>query len=185
MVQYHKFYETMKGLMILAAGTFLNVKFNFLPKADLVVIMGICLVVDFISGLMKAVVLGKKRTSTGFRQTLIKFIQYGSALLIGMCISYLGTQMQEYNETWSNASKYMSWFNSGLLIFIILIEIVSILENLYEMNSTSKFAQYAIKPALRILTIELKNNPLTKITIETEDEKITKEGVILKQTTKE
>ena len=43
---------------------------------------------------------------------------------------------------------------------------------MYALNPKSKFAQYAIRPALRVLTIELKKNPLTRLTIETAEDEV-------------
>lgn len=152
--------------------TLLDINLNFLPKADLIVVFGISMVLDFITGVIKAVILGRARNSTGYRKTIIKFLQYGGAILIGMGISYMGAKISQYNPSWVNIINYMSWFNTGLLVFIIFIEFVSILENIYALNPKSKFAKYAIKPALHILTIELRKGPFRKLTIETEEEEV-------------
>lgn len=177
----------MKAFFIYSVLFLLNIQTGFLPKADLLIIMGIALVLDFLTGVVKAVFKGTKRTSMGYRKTIIKFIQYGSAIMIGMGISYLGTQIEEYNKGWANVSKYMNWFNNGLLILIILIEITSIFENIYELNRKSKFSRYVINPALKILTVQIKNNPMTKVSFVTDDddaeveiteEKITSKNIV-------
>lgn len=160
----------MKTVLLAFVIATINIKMNFLPKPDLLIMMGIFMLVDFVTGLGRAIIEKKTRSSTGFRQTLVKFIQYGTAILIGMAISYLGNEVSAYNKSWEGITRYMNWFNNGLLVFINLIEITSILENSYAMNKTNKFSRHFIKPALKILTIELKRNPISKISLELEGE---------------
>jgi hypothetical protein len=171
----------MKAMKILAIGgmTLLNIKFGFLPNVDLLVVMGIAMVIDFLSGIAKSIVLNEPRTSTGYRKTIIKFIQYGGAILVSMGITYLGS----YNREYETIAKGMKYFNNGLLILIIFIEITSILENIYSLNKTSKIAKHVIRPALKIFTIEIKNNPIARIAVEAEDKddvKITTETITSK-----
>lgn len=171
----------MKGIIIWAGITLLNINLSFIPKADLFIVWGIMMVIDFGTGVTKAILLGQQRTSRGYRQTIIKFLQYGGAILISMGISYLAINNPDINKKWSGLATFMSWFNSGLLLFIIMIEVLSIIENIYSLNPKSAFAKNLLRPALKILTIELKKNPLTKLTIETEEEIDPKQVKITKQ----
>ena len=147
-------------LLLSLTFTLLNINFGFLPSPDLLLLMGIAMMVDFGTGYAKAVVLKEPRTSTGLRKTIIKFIQYGGAIVIGMFLSYLSQNVQEAKKDWEVLSTYMNWFNSGLLTFIIFIEIVSILENLQAINPNGAFTRYIISPLLRVLTLQLKANSL-------------------------
>ncbi|MFT3912231.1 MAG: phage holin family protein [Ferruginibacter sp.] len=157
-------------LLLAFTFTLLNINFGFLPQPDLLLIMGISMIIDFATGYSKAIMLKEKRTSSGLRKTIIKFIQYGGALVIGMLLSYLSQNVQA-TKSWTVLSKYTNWFNSGLLIFIIFIEIVSILENMLAIDSTSPFSRYIIKPLLKVLTLQLKANSLETETENDKEEK--------------
>lgn len=163
-----------------------TLQWGFLPKPELLLIMGCAMILDFITGIIKAAMIGEKRVSRKYRDTVIKFLQYGGAILIGMCISYLSVYLGNINQSWKGTDIYMSYFNSALIIYATFCEIMSSLENIYAANPKSRFAKYAIKPALKILTIELKKNPFTRLVIETDDDEIVaevkKEDVVIKKT---
>lgn len=150
--------------------TLLATPFEFLPKVSLLVMMFIAMVVDFGTGIAKAYILKQKITSKALRRTITKFSQYGGALLIGMGISYMSNEMVEHNKSWQYAPGIMSWFNNGLILFIISIETKSIIENLAAMDKNSVISKNLFQPALKILNIQIGNNPVAKLTIETDDE---------------
>ncbi len=149
----------IKTILFAGMFAFLNIKVNFLPNTDLLVMMGLAMTFDLITGVAKSYAMGVKRTSKGYRQTIIKFLQYGGAILVSMGITFLG----QYNPEMKKLSDSMAYFNNGLLVFIIFIELTSILENCYEMNKTSKISQFLIRPILKLFTFELKNNPIAKL----------------------
>jgi hypothetical protein len=135
----------------------LFIKFAFVPNAQLLFWMGIAIALDFCTGLAKACVLKQARTSSGFRKTLIKFMQYGGTIGVGMI---LGNAAQQNSMT--EVEGLLKYFNDALVIFIICTEVKSIFENLNEVDNKSVFARYFIQPIHALLSLRIKNNPLAK-----------------------
>lgn len=151
----------MKPILIVGSLTLLNLNLSFLPKGSLVVVMGVVMIGDFITGVIKATMRNQARTSEGYRKTLTKFIQYGGAISISILLKYLTTINQADSEMKAIA-PFLGYLNDGLLFFIVFIEITSILENLYAIDKHSPMALYIIKPLLRIMTFAIKNNSFVK-----------------------
>jgi phage-related holin len=136
----------------------LNIKFQFLPAADLFLVFIITIALDFVTGIAKAKTQGLLITSSGYRKTIIKLMQYGGAIAISMLLKYVSLRNAEFFES----SKYVGWLTTGLLIFIIFIEVTSILENLTELDKKSPFSRFILQPLYKLLTFQIKNNPLAK-----------------------
>lgn len=137
----------------------LNIQFNFLPTPNLLLVMGVAIVLDFLTGILKSVILKKVRTSEGYRKTVIKFTQYGGSVVVGMLLKYIGAQ----NSDMANIGLYAEYLTDGLVIFIIFIELTSVLENVYAIDQETPFSKYLVGPLLKLLTFQIKNNPVTKI----------------------
>lgn len=144
----------MKALVFLPL---LFVKLQFFPNTNLLFWMFIAIVIDFITGVSKAVILGEARTSNGFRKTITKFLQYGVAIAVSVIMANTAKQ-----NNMDSASHLLFIFNDGLLVFIIYIEVTSIFENLYACDQNTPFSKYFISPVLKILTAQIKNNPIFK-----------------------
>jgi len=149
----------MKSLAMIILGVGFTLFKNWVfPNLDLTVVMTLALVLDFITGVIKSVALKIAITSWGFRKTIIKFLQYGGAILIGIFLSSvmaykgLGTEL--------GLPKYIV---DVLVVFIIYIELVSILENLTQMDNKSPIATKILKPLHKLLTFQLNNNPIKKL----------------------
>jgi amino acid permease len=112
---------------------------------------------DFLTGVAAAIKEKKVRTSHGFRRTIFKFLQYGGAICVGVILGSTAA----YNKM-EGASSLISFLNDGLIVFIIYIEITSIFENLYRCDNSSKFSTFLILPVLKLLTFQIKNNPIAK-----------------------
>lgn len=145
--------------LISILGTMLNIQFNFLPTPNLLLVMGVAIVLDFLTGILKSVILKKVRTSEGYRKTVIKFTQYGGSVVVGMLLKYIGAQ----NSDMANIGLYAEYLTDGLVIFIIFIELTSVLENVYAIDQETPFSKYLVGPLLKLLTFQIKNNPVTKI----------------------
>jgi phage-related holin len=141
-------------MKITAGLTLAFIKLAFFPNSQLLMWMGIAIVLDFITGVAKAVINKEARTSSGYRKTLVKFLQYGTSIAVGVILQNAAKQ-----NNWSGADL-LSWFNDGLLVFIIYIEVTSIFENAYACDKNSLMSQYLFQPALKLLTFQLKNNPV-------------------------
>jgi phage-related holin len=144
----------MKTMLFIHAAflTFLNITFNFMPPVHLFGILGVSMLLDLITGVAKAVYMGDARTSNGYRKTLIKTTQYMGSICVTLILRYLLLKQPEL----MNGVRYVNWIANGLIVFIILIECTSILENLYAINKTSIFARIFIKPFLMLLTIQFR-----------------------------
>jgi len=146
-------------LLIAGLVTLLNINFKILPSFDLLIVMGITIIADLVTGIIKAVMMGKARTSEGYRKTVIKFMQYGGAITVGLLLKFLSAKKSEM----ADFSQYAGYLSSGLVIFIIFIEVTSILENISAMDNSTVFCKYLITPLLKLLTFQIKNNPIAKM----------------------
>jgi hypothetical protein len=125
---------------------------QYYPKIQLLIGLLIVFALDFICGVTKATLTGKRRTSKGFRKTFSKFIQYGVSIVVALVILNIG------NDGKSDLSKQISWLFGDFMIFLMIyIEIVSILENIEVINPESDFVKYFIRPVRRLLTFQIKN----------------------------
>jgi len=125
---------------------------QYYPKIQLLIALLVVFVLDFICGVTKATLTGKRRTSKGFRKTFSKFIQYGVSIVVALVILNIG------NNGKSDISKQISWLFGDFMIFLMIyIEIVSILENIEVINPESDFVKYFIRPVRRLLTFQIKN----------------------------
>ena len=144
-------------LLFAGALAFINLNFKFLPDFTLLALLAVVIVVDFLTGIWKAKGRGEVRTSDGFRKTVNKFLQYGCAIVCGAVLAYIGEQ-----KGGAGTVAIAGLLNDGLLIFIIYIEITSIFENLYAIDKTTMISKYFYLPVLKILTFQIKNNPIAK-----------------------
>lgn len=145
---------------ILFTGALLFLKAMILPNLDLLIWMTIAIVLDFVTGILKAIVLKQARTSFGYRATVKKFTEYGGSIAAGIILSngIIGKTGQH--------PELLQYVNDGLVIYIIFIEVTSVFENIYACDQDSKFAKLVISPILKILTFQLKGTPLTPISNE-------------------
>lgn len=143
---------------IFAAISLTTIKLLAFPSLPLLSWMVVAIIVDFITGVIKAVMKGEARTSRGYRRTITKFLQYGGSLAIGIILA----NAARYKDM-PAMQQFMGFLNDGMVVFIIYIEVTSIFENIYECDKTSPISKYVIKPLLNLFTFQLKNNPLTKL----------------------
>lgn len=150
----------MKSTLTLAAVfTLLNVQLNIIPNMDLLIIMVVVIIVDFITGIIKAVIKKQARTSEGYKKTVVKFLQYGGGVVCGILLKYLSL----HNSNMVQFATFADYLTDGLVLFIIFIEVTSIFENIYAVDKNTPFARYIVKPLLSILTFQIKNNPVAKL----------------------
>jgi phage-related holin len=157
-------------MKIKVLGTILSLLGAFVfPKGELLLTMGICIVLDFITGIVKAIFQQKVRTSSGYRQTVLKFLQYGSAICVGVILSALA----EFDKGTTPILKAaLSYLTNGTVVFIIYIELTSIIENVYACDPNSIIAKRFFKPLLNLLTWQIgNNNPATKLPTDGLDKK--------------
>lgn len=148
----------MKSIATISVLSFLNVSYNIIPDAMLMVGIGFVVLLDFITGVIKAIVKGDQRTSVGYRKTVKKFTQYFGAIAASIIAQYALSFKLHSNE-FGYITEFM---NNGLLLFIIFIELTSIFENLIEIDTKSPFAIYFIQPVHKIMTFAIRNNKFIK-----------------------
>jgi len=135
-----------------------------LPPPTLLLWLGITMTLDLITGVAKAIKNDVPRTSTGFRRTVMKFIQYGGAISIGIILANISDMQKD-----SASETLYKYFSNSMLSFIIFIEIKSIIENMVEVSPKSDFTKLFLNPIHKILSLDLKNFLNTKT--ETQNEK--------------
>lgn len=123
-----------------------------LPSGVLVAWMCVALVIDLITGVTRAIIDDKIRTSEGYRNTLGKIIQYFGALILGVIVSSMAK-----HHAGGLDPEIFDFFNTFLVSFIIFIEITSTMENMYAISPDSKFSKYFVKPMLSLLTFNLQH----------------------------
>jgi hypothetical protein len=151
-------------------GGIANINFPFLPKVSLLVIMSGAMACDLILGLLRAKLAGIKITEKGLTRTIIKFCQYGGAIFLGLGISYLSMEVSKFNDTWKYTPQFMSFMNNSLLVYIITIEVRSCVKHLIGLDSKSEISTTLLGPVLKVLSIQIKKNPVVQITMEAASE---------------
>ena len=143
----------MKSVILTALFSALNAKFNFLPSPYLLLGIFFLVGLDFLTGILKAIVLNQPRTSKGYRETISKFIQYVGGIILSIFLSALIKNVPELVQL-DFFSKYI---NNVILFFIIFIEMCSVLENLTAIDNKSLISKYCFQPLKNLLTFEFKN----------------------------
>lgn len=162
---------TFKMLMVVV---FFDIaKTLIMPNISLLIWVCILMVADVITGLLKAKLLKEKVTSDKLRASIIKFLQYFGCIGLTIVIMNQKTENKIIIEA-------MKWAQDGLTILIIYIECLSIFENLYAMDRKNPFAVYVIRPIYFILSLAVKNNPITQI--EDREKKAKRDNHVPKET---
>jgi hypothetical protein len=120
-----------------------------LPPSGLLIWLGLAMTLDLITGVAKAIRNNVPRTSTGFRQTVVKFIQYGGAIAIGIILANVSEFRKDESSEW-----IYKYFSNSMLIFMIYIEIKSVFENLIEISPDSDFTRFFLKPIHDLLSVD-------------------------------
>lgn len=97
----------------------------------------IAMMLDLITGIAKAWSKKESITSKGLRDTIVKFIQYGSFLII--------THVVTHYEIAGVAVSNYSWVNKFALEFILLIEAKSVYENIVAINPKFDFIKTTLE----------------------------------------
>lgn len=122
------------------------------PTIELFGVMFVIIFIDLVTGIIKSIFKKVARTSRGLRRTIVKLMQYIIPVLL---LWGAGKYIPEQKKMFQTASGFV-------MMFIIYIEITSIFENLYEIDSESKIAKFLYRPALIILKFGIENNPVQK-----------------------
>ena len=126
------------------------------PDWILFIALTFLMATDFITGFMKAKFLKVNRSSEAFRKTIKKIIQYCSAIIVVIFI----LNLMRFDQSNQFFKDYSNWLQNGVIILMVYIELTSILENAIAIDKTSTFSKVFIIPFHRLLTLQLKSNPM-------------------------
>lgn len=126
------------------------------PDWILFIALTFLMTIDFFTGFMKAKFLKINRSSEAFRKTVKKIIQYCSAIIVVVVLLNL-MQFDKSNQFFKD---YSDWLQNGVIMLMIYIELTSITENSIAIDKTSTFAKVFSIPFHRLLTLQLKSNPM-------------------------
>lgn len=148
--------EKISNTVIIAKVTWgailLMFEFFMKPSFSLFGVVLAVIFLDFITGVIKSVFRKVARTSEGYRKTVIKLLQY----IIPIFIFWgAGRYIPEYKAKLEQASGFV-------MMFIVYIEVTSIFENLYAIDSKSMIAKNFYRPALVLLKFGIEHNPVTQ-----------------------
>lgn len=125
---------------------------QYWPPVHLLIWLLIVYILDFIFGVSKAILKGTPRTSQGFRQSIIKLLQYGGCIIIAIVI------LNIVYASHDPFGRQFAWiFGDIMLYLMIYIEVVSVLENMEAMAPASYFVRLFVRPVRRIITFQLRN----------------------------
>lgn len=131
----------------------------------------LAVVLDLITGLLKAWSKGQVTTSSGFRKTIIKIGSYVGTV-VGFVI--LVNVMSMYAD---NKNIDLSFLINWLMGFMIFIELYSVFENIDAAYPDSIFSKYISSPILKLLKGKLKDSPFTSLgQKDTKDDKPADQG---------
>ncbi len=139
----------------------------FLPKLDLLIWVAILMLADLVTGILKAKFNKEVITSDRLRNTVIKFLQYFGSIGLIMVLANQNNDNKKLLEA-------LSWARDGVTILIIYIECLSIFENLYAMDTKTKFAIYVIQPIYWLLSFAVRNNRFQQTKEKLEEEEQTR-----------
>ena len=148
----HKLFNYRMKFILLTASTAMTVaiiKDALFPNFHLVVLLGIAISTDFISGVMKSVALKQPIISQKLRRTVNKFMVYGLSVVVSYLFRAL---LAGKGEVYDFIGLFL---NNAWITFLIYIELVSVLENIIAIDSDGWVTKIA-KPVHLLLTFELK-----------------------------
>lgn len=118
-------------------------KLNFFPSFSLIWMLLLSIGLDLVTGVAKAWLKKENTTSEGLRRTVVKFIQYGGFIICGVIlVNLLGKEKDK---------DFYEYVINGLFTFTVLIELLSICENVVEISPNSKICRYIIYPFMKIV----------------------------------
>jgi len=141
---------------VIVAACLDTTKMMTMPNLPLILWVCIFMIADLITGLLKSKMARDAITSERLRHSIVKFLQYFG------CVGLVMVLMNQKHESQA-VIEALKWAYNGLTILILYIEALSILENLYAMDMQNPFAKNVIRPLYFLLSLAVKNNPLSRL----------------------
>lgn len=140
-------------LLLLTGTTFSFMEIKYLPSGFIVQLMGLAILLDLITGLLKSWKKGILTSSQGFKNTIIKILAYCTCIIaIWILISIVAL-------TGINFLLPPSLVLNAVISFITFTELYSVFENIDEAYPDSQLSKFLISPVLKFLKGKITNNP--------------------------
>jgi phage-related holin len=140
--------------LLLSGAVFSWLSIKYLPSAMIVFWLVASVLLDLITGVLKAWSKGEGTTSTGLRRTVVKIGSYvGTIVMVIILVNLIG--IVDVNNKYN-----LTILIDSLTGFMVFIELYSICENIAEAFPNSPLSQYLIRPLIKILKGKLKNTQL-------------------------
>lgn len=144
----------------------------FASETQLVLLVVILVILDFLSGIFAALRRGEKIESWGFRQTGVKTIEY-IVLLTGCTMV-------------SNSFEVVNWLGKTAYLFVSLTELKSIFENLFDPSGNASRVYHMLREEITnrvtiaedISTIEENIGVVDEVADEVAENLVDKETII-------
>lgn len=158
---------TWKSMSILLFIDFF--KITFFPSMNLIYWGACVILLDLISGIIKALVRGEFVISQGIRKTLKKLGQYVGVITLLFILSNVFTIDPEAtkrmlvvfgdgNDMYIKVLTSIKFINNLVLLIIIYTEALSISENLVAIDPVSNISKYLLRPLHAIISFSLNWN---------------------------
>jgi hypothetical protein len=138
----------MKGSLILLSVSISAFDKIVLPESSLLAWLLTFIALDYVTGLIKSYTNKVPITSKRMRESVSKLLQYALCIVLMILLSNwtFGEKHKELVEITVNSAY----------VFIGLIELKSIGENIRDINPDSPISRYLLAPILKLLRIKIK-----------------------------
>lgn len=140
---------TMKLTLAIAALLLAVPKHFLLPSLNLLSWLGFAIIIDLATGVWKSVVNKQDITSKRLQETVNKVVKYFGAIVVSFIIRNVVALHTDDN------AEIMDFLGDSLLIFLVYIEVVSILENLIALDRKDLMTRAILIPLHSILTFHI------------------------------
>lgn len=143
--------------LIVLATSFAWFSVKFVPSAMILFWLAAAVLLDLITGVLKAWSKGSNTTSTGLRKSVIKIGSYvGTVVMVTILVNVVG--VVDVNNRYD-----LTLLIDALMGFIVFIELYSICENIDEAYPRSLLSKYLITPLLKFFRGKLQHNPINNL----------------------
>lgn len=147
-------------------------KIVYWPDLSLLFWAFVLVVLDLITGIVKAHAKGEFVISNGIKKTILKLAQYAGAITVCFILSNVvalnkvGTS--ESVSFWGDGAYekiklVCKFLNNLVILMIVYVESLSNLENCLEINKTSTFSKFVMSPLHKVLSLAILSNVIKTI----------------------
>ena len=145
-------------LMILLSTSLSWLSIKYLPSGMLMMLLAGSVLLDLITGILKAWSKKICSKSEGFKRTIIKIMVYCATIVV-VVILFNIIGLVDVNNKYD-----LTFLVNGQIAFMIFIELYSVCENILIAYPNSPLTRFMIKPFIKFLKGRLNDNPINKLT---------------------